>query len=502
LEIANAETLTVIKDQAELRFAPQAESKVKTLMLRNTKVEWAGNRTGAWLEVKLSSGLQGWVLANALSTPKTTVQTGTTRAQPAREAATSTEPPAFKQPPLRDDSEELKKKEEELNKLNQSLLAQQAELKAKENELKVKENELKAKEGELKARPDTTDALKKKDQEIDQLKQVLLERQAEVKAKENEIKAEIKTKEAELKSKTDIIEQLTEELNTFKAQASQSNNTNGSLQESLEKERTRVKDLENQITQLQKTLSDRSKNIETLSAENISLKQQMSQGKSEAGWPVFVVPILLVLLAGVAYYAYRSRSLLNAAKAPVESGDHLDTATIEEKETSAIDDGMTAETGSEVEVDSTPQSMGEEDTVSKWVERISPDEAIQESTEVSDEAHTRRIELESETVDISIPSVQPISQNVSLTPSDSAVKGSYTLPGDRFDIRLIHVGDKRDKVLQMLFKVKGLVRAPEDLLNSVPCTIARSVERFNAEKFRHYMNRVGATIELVRSEED
>ncbi|HWP47645.1 MAG TPA: ribosomal protein L7/L12 [Candidatus Limnocylindrales bacterium] len=432
LEVEGAETLTVTKE-AELKSAPQAGSKPKTVILRNTKVEWTGNRKGPWLEVRLPSGLQGWIQENSVSTPKSVIPSTPARTQPPPESVTPSDIEAPKQPTPVDNLEELKKKYEA---------------------------------------------------ELDQFKQLLLERQNEIKAKDTE-----------LKSKDDTIAQLNQEIEALKTQLTRSNEAGKGVQGTLEEAQNKIKDLENQLSQIQKTLSDKTKEVETLSAQNASLKQQIAEGASGSSWSLYLIPILLGLLIGLAVYTFRyrvPREAIPKSGAPFQEF---------EGQTEKIKPSLTPDKiqgpmdqSSWKELAQTTGALEKEEPAKTVKGEVAP------TSYEKEDPRTRRIPSEPE------PKAEPVltrgGATQSLSPSDSETEEPQALSGERFDIRLTKVGDRKDKVLQMLFKVKGLVRSPEELINSVPCTIARNVEKFNAEKFRHYMNRVGATIELVKSEEE
>jgi len=480
-KVEGAETLTIIKDQAELRSAPRSGSKVKTLILRNTKVEWTGNRTGQWLEVKLPTGLQGWVLGSSLSLPapaerpapteapsqtkpstpstKPATPPNPTETEPSQEPATAPEAPAYAQPPSPELAEALKKKDEEINQLKQLLAGREAEV----------------------------EALKKKDEEINQLKQLLAGREVEV------------------KSKTDTIAQLTEEVNALKAKAAevdalrakitQAGQAGESTPGSLEEERNKVKNLENQVTELQNALAEKNKQVEALSAQNVSLAPQASQEEPDTNWAIYLVPVLLVLLIVLAVYAFRDRLPRGLTWKRSASLERFEEAGADLRVSPRAEDNL-----GKASAPASPATEGE-DRTDPWAKKIRSEEEDLVSPEKNREAHTRRIESEPE-AEADYRFRNHVPQAPSPSPAELESRKDLPLQEDRFDIRLVKVGEKRDKVLQMLSKVKGLVRSPEELLNAAPCTIAKNVEKSNAEKFRHYMDRVGATIELVKSEEE
>lgn len=71
----NAETLKVVKDQLELRDAPKATEETVLGTLRiNTPVEWTGNISGGWFEIKAPNGQIGWVHGSGISKPATRPQ--------------------------------------------------------------------------------------------------------------------------------------------------------------------------------------------------------------------------------------------------------------------------------------------------------------------------------------------------------------------------------------------------------------------------------------------
>lgn len=71
---------------------------------------------------------------------------------------------------------------------------------------------------------------------------------------------------------------------------------------------------------------------------------------------------------------------------------------------------------------------------------------------------------------------------------------------DRVSLALIEAGDHKDRVIHVLSKVKGLSMAPEQIVNSTPCTIAANVPRPLAEKLQGFLEQVGAMV-LLESED-
>ncbi|GAK57291.1 hypothetical protein U27_04256 [Candidatus Vecturithrix granuli] len=71
---------------------------------------------------------------------------------------------------------------------------------------------------------------------------------------------------------------------------------------------------------------------------------------------------------------------------------------------------------------------------------------------------------------------------------------------DRVSLALIEAGDHKDRVIHVLSKVKGLSMAPEQIVNSTPCTIATNVPRHLAEKLQGFLEQVGAMV-LLESED-
>ncbi len=71
---------------------------------------------------------------------------------------------------------------------------------------------------------------------------------------------------------------------------------------------------------------------------------------------------------------------------------------------------------------------------------------------------------------------------------------------DRVSLALIEAGDHKDRVIHILSKVKGLDMAPEQIVNSTPCTIAANVPRHLAEKLQGFLEQAGAMV-LLESED-
>ena len=68
-------------------------------------------------------------------------------------------------------------------------------------------------------------------------------------------------------------------------------------------------------------------------------------------------------------------------------------------------------------------------------------------------------------------------------------------------LELIDAGDHKDRVVQVLSKVKGLSMPPEQIINSTPCTIASDVPKSLAEKLQSFLEKAGAMV-MIESEED
>ena len=70
-----SEVLKVTRDHFEFRNAPRVDDETFIGTLRiDTPVEWTGNVSGSWFEVKAPNGQIGWVHQSGLSSPKTPVK--------------------------------------------------------------------------------------------------------------------------------------------------------------------------------------------------------------------------------------------------------------------------------------------------------------------------------------------------------------------------------------------------------------------------------------------
>ena len=88
------EVLKITQDHFEFRDAPRAadETFIGTLRI-DTPVEWTGNVSGKWFEVKAPNGQIGWVHGSGLSRPKSPVEQPK-RAEPAPAPSRSTSQPS------------------------------------------------------------------------------------------------------------------------------------------------------------------------------------------------------------------------------------------------------------------------------------------------------------------------------------------------------------------------------------------------------------------------
>ncbi len=72
---------------------------------------------------------------------------------------------------------------------------------------------------------------------------------------------------------------------------------------------------------------------------------------------------------------------------------------------------------------------------------------------------------------------------------------------ERVSLELIDAGDHKDRVVQLLSKVKGLELGPEQIVNSAPCTIAANIPRSLAEKLQTFLEKTGAMVMIEGGEE-
>ena len=71
---------------------------------------------------------------------------------------------------------------------------------------------------------------------------------------------------------------------------------------------------------------------------------------------------------------------------------------------------------------------------------------------------------------------------------------------DRVSIELIDAGAQKDRIAQILSKVKGLAMPPQQIVSSTPCTVATNVPRPIAEKLQGFLEQAGAMV-MLESEE-
>jgi regulator of replication initiation timing len=71
---------------------------------------------------------------------------------------------------------------------------------------------------------------------------------------------------------------------------------------------------------------------------------------------------------------------------------------------------------------------------------------------------------------------------------------------DRVSIELIDAGTQKDRIAQILSKVKGLAMPPQQIVSSTPCTVATNVPRPIAEKLQGFLEQAGAMV-MLESEE-
>lgn len=72
---------------------------------------------------------------------------------------------------------------------------------------------------------------------------------------------------------------------------------------------------------------------------------------------------------------------------------------------------------------------------------------------------------------------------------------------DRVSLELIDAGDHKDRVVQVLSKVKGLHQSPEQIVSSTPCTIAANIPRNVAEKLQAFLEKTGAMVMIEGGEQ-
>lgn len=72
---------------------------------------------------------------------------------------------------------------------------------------------------------------------------------------------------------------------------------------------------------------------------------------------------------------------------------------------------------------------------------------------------------------------------------------------ERVSIELIDASENKDRVVQILSKVKGLSMTPQQIVNNIPCTVATDVPKPIAEKLQGFLEQAGAMV-MLESEED
>lgn len=86
----------------------------------------------------------------------------------------------------------------------------------------------------------------------------------------------------------------------------------------------------------------------------------------------------------------------------------------------------------------------------------------------------------------------------------SAAQASSTAPtpqsakGERYDIELLQVGKQRQKIVEILSKISGLTKSPQELVETLPSIIARGAPEADAQKFQLVMQQFGAQVRLLR----
>ena len=72
------------------------------------------------------------------------------------------------------------------------------------------------------------------------------------------------------------------------------------------------------------------------------------------------------------------------------------------------------------------------------------------------------------------------------------------LKGPKYDIELVYVGDNKENIVELLSKIKGLTRSPQELVNIVPSIIARGAKENDAKNFQVVMKKLGADVRLIK----
>lgn len=69
--------------------------------------------------------------------------------------------------------------------------------------------------------------------------------------------------------------------------------------------------------------------------------------------------------------------------------------------------------------------------------------------------------------------------------------------GPQYAIELVYIGKNKEKIVELLSKIKGLTRPSQELVDMVPCIVAWGARQNDAKNFQVVMQKLGAEVRLV-----
>ncbi|GAK58435.1 pilus assembly protein FimV [Candidatus Vecturithrix granuli] len=81
--------------------------------------------------------------------------------------------------------------------------------------------------------------------------------------------------------------------------------------------------------------------------------------------------------------------------------------------------------------------------------------------------------------------------------TESAVSAEHAKES-RYDIELVDVGKNLGHIIHILSKIEGLTKSPQELVEHVPCIIARGAKETDAKNFQVVMQKFGSEVSLIK----
>lgn len=203
----------------------------------------------------------------------------------------------------------------------------------------------------------------------------------------------------------------------------------------------------------------------------------------------------------------------------IEEVEVIEELPLETTKTLAEDVAETAEILElqELECVEQPFDIVEDIEEIEELEEIEEFEEVEEIEEIEEIEELEEVEQEEEIFEVEeIEEFEPAEQTIPpslLEPSPILIEPEYEPSlaheqapptqqpepkGPQYDIELVYIGKNKEKIVELLSKIKGLTRSPQELVDRVPSIIARRAKQDDAKNFQVVMQKLGAEVRLIK----